>query len=52
MKKLNKLMVGIGLAAVSAVVYASCTTTTVISDGTVKICTTCCYGNQCQTTCY
>ena len=53
MKKLNKLFVGIGLALASAAVYASCITTTVIQkDGSVTICTTCCYNGNCTTTCF
>jgi len=53
MQRFNKFIVGIGLALASAVVYASCITTTVIQkDGSVTICTTCCYNGNCQTTCY
>lgn len=53
MKAINKWVVGIGLAVASAAVYASCMTTTVIQkDGSVTICTTCCYNGNCQTTCF
>ena len=32
---------------------ASCTTQTITTpDGQVIICTTCCYGSQCNTTCF
>ena len=53
MKKLNKWLVGIGMAVASAAVYASCVTTTVVNkDGNVTVCTTCCYSGNCTVTCY
>ena len=34
------------------VAVANCTTQTFIVNGKVMICTTCCYGVNCTTTCY
>lgn len=39
------------LALTATVAYASCVTNTYITDGRVIVCTTCCYGTNCTTTC-
>jgi hypothetical protein len=49
---MRKLFVGLGLFLVAGVVYANCVTNTIIKkDGTMTVCTTCCYGTNCSTTC-
>ena len=53
MKMLSKLFLGVGVLLASVAVYAACVTNTVIQkDGSVTICTTCCYNGNCTTTCF
>lgn len=49
---MKKVIVGLGLAAAATLAWASCTTHTLISNGRMVICTTCCYGGNCTTNCY
>ena len=55
MKKLI-LSIVLGLIAGLMIVqfaHADCTTNTIfLPDGKIMICTTCCYGNNCTTTCF
>ena len=39
-------------AASSSMVWAACTTHTYSQNGKYVTCTTCCYGNNCNTNCY
>jgi len=49
---MRKLLVGLGLFLVAGVVYANCVTNTIINrDGSMVVCTTCCYYGNCTTTC-
>jgi hypothetical protein len=48
---MKKYIIGVVLALSAGVVYANCVTNTTFSGGRMTVCTTCCYGNQCQTTC-
>lgn len=49
---MKKIIVGIWLSMVATLVYASCTTHTIMQGGRMMTCTTCCYGSNCNTTCY
>ncbi len=48
---MKKLVLAIGATLFATAVYATCTTNTIFDNGKMKICTTCCYGSQCTTTC-
>ena len=48
---MKKIIIGVALALSAGVVYANCVTNTVISGGRMTVCTTCCYGTSCTTTC-
>lgn len=50
-KTMKKFIIGTVLALSATVVYANCVTNTVFSGGKMTVCTTCCYGNNCSTTC-
>ena len=50
---MKKLIMGLCLTAVATVAYASCRTQTITTpDGRMTVCTTCCYGGNCNTTCF
>lgn len=50
---MKKVIVGLWLSMVATVVYANCTTHTVTtSSGRMVVCTTCCYGGNCNTNCF
>ena len=52
MKALTILVTALGLALWPAAALASCTTTTVVADGQVRVCTVCVYpGGQTTVTC-
>lgn len=51
-KHMKKLLIGIWVALSTTVVYAACSTHTYYANGRYVTCTTCCYGNNCNTTCY
>jgi hypothetical protein len=40
----------LGLTALP--VAAACTTHTILVDGRMTVCTTCCFGHSCTTTCF
>jgi hypothetical protein len=49
---MKKIIIGIALAMSASVVYANCVTNTIFNrDGTMRVCTTCCYSGNCTTTC-
>lgn len=48
-KSLIALLAGLSFAGS---VYAACTTNTYFINGRTVICTTCCFGNNCNTNCF
>ena len=48
---MKKIIIAIALSLTATAVYANCVTNTVISGGRMTVCTTCCYGTNCTTTC-
>jgi len=48
-KLISALLLTFGM---SGMVYAACSTHTYNIDGRMVVCTTCCYGNNCNTTCF
>ena len=48
---MKKWIIGFGLAAVVTAAFA-CTTQTVMTPNGAQTCTTCCVGNNCNTTCF
>lgn len=49
---MKKYLVAIALTVATTVAYAACLTNTIVTpDGKVIMCTTCCYGGNCTTTC-
>lgn len=48
---MKKAAIGIYLATLVSVVWASCTTSTMIYQGRMVTCTTCCNFGNCTTTC-
>lgn len=48
---MKKLIIGVALAGVVTVAFA-CTTQTVMTPNGAQTCTTCCVGNNCNTTCF
>ena len=53
---MKKLLAATALAlavlAYHAEVHASCRTHTIYQDGRMLMCTTCCYGSMCNTSCF
>jgi hypothetical protein len=49
---LKKILAICAALMIAPAAYARCTTHTYIIDGKYIICTICCYGNNCTTTCY
>lgn len=47
-----KYLFALWLVSASAMAYASCTYHTYFVNGRSVTCTTCCYGANCQTSCY
>jgi len=50
MKK--KILIAAIAALTSVAAWATCTTHTTWYNGRMVTCQTCCYGSNCQTTCY
>ena len=48
---MKKYLLGVVLALSAGAVYATCVTHTTFSGGRMTVCTTCCAGNNCTTTC-
>jgi hypothetical protein len=49
---MKKVFAAIALATAATTVWATCTTHTIMSNGRMVTCTTCCYGSNCTTTCF
>ena len=50
---MKKVIMGLCLSVVATVAYANCTTSTVtLPNGKMMFCQTCCYGGNCNTTCF
>jgi hypothetical protein len=49
---MKKALIGIWIAATTLTTWASCVTHTYYQNGRYVTCTTCCYGNNCNTNCY
>ena len=50
---MKKAIIGVWLGLSVTMVWASCSTHTIISGGRMVVCTTCCYAyGNCTTTCY
>lgn len=46
-----KAIIAIWFALTATTVWATCTTNSYMYNGKYTVCTTCCYGGNCQTTC-
>ncbi len=49
---MKKALLGLAFTAMASVAYAQCTTHTYSVNGKFVTCTTCCYGGNCNTTCF
>jgi len=49
---MKKVLAAIALATLATATWAACTTHTIMSNGRMVTCTTCCYGSNCTTTCF
>lgn len=50
---MKKALIGVWIAVTTTMVWANCTTHTIMSNGKIVTCTTCCYmGGSCTTTCF
>jgi len=49
---MKRLIAAILLAAIATSAYASCVTHTIISNGRVTTCSTCCFSGNCTTSCF
>jgi hypothetical protein len=50
---MKKAIIGVWLSLAVTMVWASCTTHTIMSGGRVVVCTTCCYAyGNCTTNCF
>ncbi len=49
---MKKLVIGLWLAALSASVWAACSTHTYFVNGRTVMCTTCCHFGNCTTNCF
>ena len=49
---MKNFLIAAWLAVSSSMVWAACTTHTYYANGKYVTCTTCCYGNNCNTNCY
>lgn len=47
----KKLLMALAIAGIPAIAWASCTFQTYYINGQYVTCTTCCYGNTCNTVC-
>ena len=48
---MKKIVIGIYLATLATMTWASCNTHTYMMNGRMVTCTTCCFGSNCTTTC-
>jgi hypothetical protein len=49
---MKKALIAIAIAAAATTAWAACTTHTIMQNGRVITCTTCCYGSNCTTNCF
>ena len=49
---MKKAIIAIALAAAATATWAACTTHTIMQNGRIVTCTTCCVGSNCTTTCF
>lgn len=49
---MKKAIVGLWIFALSTSTWAACSTHTVTQNGRMVTCTTCCFGPNCNTTCF
>ncbi len=49
---MKKALIGAWLALTASMVWASCSTHTIMQGGRIVTCTTCCYGGNCTTNCF
>ena len=49
---MKKVIAALAAMGVATSVYAACTTHTYTVNGKFVTCTTCCYGNNCNTNCF
>lgn len=49
---MKKAIIAIALAAAATATWAACTSHTIMSNGRIVTCTTCCVGNNCTTNCF
>ena len=49
---MKKLLIALYVATLSTMTWAACSTHSYTANGKYVTCTTCCYGNNCNTTCY
>ncbi len=49
---MKKLVIGVYLATLATMTWASCSTHTYFINGRTVICTVCCSGNNCTTNCF
>lgn len=47
-----KYLIALWALTTATLVYANCTTHTYFVNGKTVMCTTCCYGGNCNTTCF
>jgi len=48
---MNKIVLAIAVLVFSGAAHARCITNSFTKDGRLTVCTTCCYGGSCTTTC-
>ena len=49
---MKKFMAAVAGLVFAGAAYAACTTHTYMVNGKMVTCTTCCYGGNCNTTCF
>ena len=49
---MKKVLAALAAMGVATSVYAACSTHTYTVNGKMVTCTTCCYGNNCNTNCF
>jgi hypothetical protein len=50
--EMKKAIIGVYLATLATMTWASCTTHSYTMNGRFVTCTTCCYGGNCSTNCF
>ena len=49
---MKKVIIGVYIATLATMAWASCTTHSYTMNGRFVTCTTCCYGSNCTTNCF